>query len=121
MDPIIINISSEKLLDYIFKEDHELILKIKKGILENWEHKNIKPRIDSAVVAELGRKIDLNIKRTIKEHVDEHFKYEELEPYVKEQISRILNKIINDDDQFELIIKEKVNELVQKTLKKIKK
>jgi hypothetical protein len=118
MDPIVINISSEKLLDVIMKEDHEAILAIKKGVLDNWAHKNIRPRIDQGVANQLISDIDAKIRTTIKDAIKEHFKYEELEPYVREQTVKIINKMI--DEELGVQIQKRVQEIIAKQLKKIK-
>ena len=68
MDPIVINISSEKLLDVIFKEDRQAILAIKKGVLENWAHANIRPRIDSEIANRLTNDMDNKIRTTIRDY-----------------------------------------------------
>lgn len=118
MDPIVINISSGKLLEIIMKDDHEAILKIKKGVLDNWANKNIRPRIDQGIANQLISDMDTKIRTTIRDTVKEHFKYEELEPYVREQTVKIINKMI--DEELGSLIQTRVQEIIAKQLKKIK-
>lgn len=118
MDAIVINISSEKLLDVIFKEDKQAILSIKKKVLENWTDQNVKPRIDNSVANSLISNMDYKIKTTVRDAIKEHFKYEELEPYVREVTNKVINKMI--DEELQSIIEKRVHEIVEKQLKKIK-
>ena len=117
MDTVYININSERLLDIIMKEDHEAILTIKKQILDGWSNKNVRPRIDHGITEQLINNMDNKIKTTIRDAIKEHFKYEELEPYVREQATKIINRMI--DEELDMQIQKRVQEIITKKLKKI--
>lgn len=117
-DPIVINIASEKLLDVIMQGDPKAILAVKKGILDNWAHKNIRPKIDHAIANSIINDMDAQVRKSIKKTMDEHFKYEELEPYIREQTVKVIDKMINEE--LAPILQKRVKDLVDKALKKIK-
>jgi hypothetical protein len=118
MDNIVINISSPEVLDKLLVGKEEVILQIQKGVLSNWECKNLRPRIDQEVGQDLIKKLDGYIKKTIHSTISEEIKYEELEPVIRQASIKIINKMI--DEELDDLIQKRVKFLYEKAIKKAK-
>lgn len=116
MDQVIINVSSSELLDKIMVGSEDVVLKIQQGVLANWQDKNLRPKVDEEVAKQLLPKLDKTINGLVRATITEHFKYEELEPLIRQETIKIINRLI--DDELGKIIEEKVQELFNKKVTK---
>ena len=118
MDNIVINITSSELLEKIMSGSEGVVLNIQNGVLANWSDKNLRPKIDQAIAEDLVRKLDANIKSTIREAIADEVKYEELEPVVRQTAVKVINKMI--DEELDDLIQKRVKFLSEKVIKKTK-
>lgn len=115
---ITININSKHVLDEMFANDKETQLLIRKKVLQQFINSTINPNFDKETQDWLKNVLLRNVRKTVHDACKEEIELESLEPYIREQVQKVINKII--DEELSEMIDTKIRKELQNRLKKIK-
>lgn len=115
---VTIHVNSKKVLEELLADEQETLVVLKDKALQQFANMHLRPKFDEHTQDWMNNTFLRNVRKQVREACAEEIKVEELEPYIRECVTKVINKII--DEELQEMIETKVRDLIEKKLKKIK-